>query len=143
MFFGSPDQTLLVAPFAGLMGATSAFYVAFGWFRGRVRMRAAALIQVAGFALVPPGVVLALPGRPVDELIAWMAALLGALSVAAVAAPLVRGVRARRRARAGEAAGTLFTYGHRRVPGSWPSWACSRSCPRWRPTWARPPTWPT
>ena len=86
VFFGSPDETRLVAPFAGLLGATSAFYVAFGWFRGRVRMRAAALIQVAGFALVPPGVVLALPGRPVDEIIAWMAALLGALSVAAVIA---------------------------------------------------------
>ena len=117
VFFGSPDETQLVAPFAGLLGATSAFYVAFGWFRGRVRMRAAALIQVAGFAVVPPGVVLALPGRPVDELIAWMAALLGAVSVAAVAAPLIRAVRARRRVRAGAAAGTLFHYGHRRVPG--------------------------
>ncbi len=31
--------------------------------------------------------------------------------------PLLRALRDRRRARTGDAAGTLFTYGHRRVPG--------------------------
>jgi O-antigen/teichoic acid export membrane protein len=115
-FFGSDAATGLVAPFALLLAATSAFYVAFGYFRGLVRMRAAALLQVLGIAVVPSAVVLAFPDRPVDELILLMASGLAVLSLAAIAWPLARQV-IDRRARTRRAARSLFDYGHRRVPG--------------------------
>jgi O-antigen/teichoic acid export membrane protein len=79
-------------------------------------MRAAALLQVAGIAVAPPAVVLAFPGRPVNELILLMAACLAALSLVAVAGPLVRHVAAGR-GPPRRAARSLLDYGHRRVPG--------------------------
>jgi len=116
-FFGDEDATDLVWAFAGLLGATSVFYLAFGWFRGRVRMRAAGLLQMAGFGIVPPGVVLAFPERPVDELIGLMALGLAVPSLAVVAWPLVRSPAGRGRRRRATARRSLFGYGHRRVPG--------------------------
>lgn len=118
LFFGDSGRTELVAPFVLLLAATTAFYVAYGYFRGQLRLRAGGALQVLGLAALPPALVVALPDEPVSTLITLMAVGLAALSLLSIIVPLVRGVVAgphRRRVRS--AAHSLWHYGHRRVPG--------------------------
>jgi O-antigen/teichoic acid export membrane protein len=117
LLFGEAERDELVAPFAALMAATSLFYVAYGYFRGLLRMRAASLLQVGGMAAIPPLVVLAFPDEPIDTLILRIAAITAALSVVAVGAPLLRSLMAAHRRSVETAGRSLWDYGHRRVPG--------------------------
>jgi O-antigen/teichoic acid export membrane protein len=116
VFFGGEGTTGLVAAVAALLFATAVFHVAYGYLRGRLRLVAANSLQVLAAGLAPLLLLLAVPGLDVTGLLALMAAVLGCLSLAWIAAPLVRA------ARVGTphvlaAAGTLLDYGARRVPG--------------------------
>jgi len=106
-----------VLPFALLLAATSTFYIAYGYFRGLLRLRAGSLLQVAALAALPPAVVAFLPDEPVDRLIVLMAVGTAILSLAAIAVPMARGLRSARRASLEQAGRSLWGYGHRRVPG--------------------------
>jgi len=117
VFFGGSENTDLVVPFVLLLAATAAFYVAYGYFRGRLRLGAGGALQVLGLAALPPLVVVALPDQPVSTLITLMAAGLAVLSLISVVVPLVRGLLGHHRRSAGGAARSLWNYGHRRVPG--------------------------
>jgi O-antigen/teichoic acid export membrane protein len=117
LFFGDEDATELVLPFVLLLAATSIFYLAYGYFRGLLRLRAGGALQVAGLAVLPPLVVVLLPGEPISTLIVVMALGLAVLSLSAVAVPLARAAAHRRGSRARAAASSLWDYGHRRVPG--------------------------
>jgi O-antigen/teichoic acid export membrane protein len=117
LLFGDSSREDLVWPFAALMAATSMFYVAYGYYRGLLRLRAAALLQVGGMAAIPPLVVLAFPDEPVDTLILRIAAITAALSLVAVGGPLLHAFRAAHRRRVEAAGRSLWDYGHRRVPG--------------------------
>jgi O-antigen/teichoic acid export membrane protein len=117
LFFGSSAASEYVLPFALLLAATSIFYIAYGYFRGLLRLRMGSLLQVAALAALPPAVVALLPDEPVDRLIVLMAAGTALLSLAAIAVPLLRGMRSARTASLGNASRRLWGYGHRRVPG--------------------------
>ena len=117
LFFGDSGRSELVPAFAALLAATSTFYVAYGYFRGLLRMRAGSLLQVVGLAASPPLVVVLFPGEDVSTLILLMALALGVVSLAAIGPPLARSLRAGRDPAGPEARGALWDYGHRRVPG--------------------------
>lgn len=116
-FFGGAERSELVGPFVGLMAATTAFHVAYGYFRGLLRFKVASLLQVLGIGLSPSLVLIAFPDEPVDELIALMAALLAGLSLLAVCLPLARSLLRAHLRRVEPAGRALFGYGARRVPG--------------------------
>jgi O-antigen/teichoic acid export membrane protein len=117
LLFGDASRDQLVAPFAALMAATSLFYVAYGYYRGLLRLRVAGLLQVGAMAAVPPLVVLASPDEPVDTLILRIAAITAVLSLLAVGVPLGRSLLHAHRRRVERAGRSLWNYGHRRVPG--------------------------
>jgi O-antigen/teichoic acid export membrane protein len=117
LVFGDAGRDELVAPFVALMAATSLFYVAYGYFRGLLRLRAASLLQVGGMAAIPPLVVVASPDAPIETLILRIAAITAVLSLLAVGGPLVRSLLAAHRRRVEAAGRSLWDYGHRRVPG--------------------------
>jgi O-antigen/teichoic acid export membrane protein len=90
--------------------------VAYGYFRGRMRLVAANGLQVLAAGVAPPLLLLVVPGLDVRELLALMALALGGLSLAWIATPLAKAVRAGT-ARLVAAGRTLLDYGARRVPG--------------------------
>lgn len=116
VFFGGTASPALVRSAAGLLIATAAFHVAYGYFRGRQRLGVANLLQVLAAGLIPPLLLVLFPDLGVASLVALMALALGGLSLAFVLKPLARGLLA---GRAGlERAGRpLLDYGGRRVPG--------------------------
>jgi O-antigen/teichoic acid export membrane protein len=117
LFFGSSDRSDLVPAFAGLVAATSIFYVAYGWFRGLLRLRSGGALQVLGLAVSQPLVVLLFPNEDVSTLILVMALALAVLSVLFVLRPVTRVLAERHRQGASSARRALWAYGHRRVPG--------------------------
>ncbi len=117
LFFGSSEASEYVLPFALLLAATSSFYIAYGYFRGLLRLRMGSLLQVAALGALPPAVVALAPGEPVDRLIVAMAIGTAVLSLAAIAVPLAHGLGSARRATMRTATHRLWGYGHRRVPG--------------------------
>jgi O-antigen/teichoic acid export membrane protein len=117
LFFGSSDASEYVLPFVLLLAATSTFYIAYGYFRGLLRLKAGSLLQVVALAALPPAVVVALPEEPVDRLIVVMAVGTAVLSLFAVALPLARGIRATSEESFGVARRRLWDYGYRRIPG--------------------------
>lgn len=117
LLFGGPQREDLVPAMAALMGAVTLFYVAHGYYRGLLRLRVSAFLQVAGFALIPPIVVLAMPDEPIHILIFVIAAVTAAFALLAVGRPLVAGALHPRRARVPTALRALWSYGPRRVPG--------------------------
>jgi O-antigen/teichoic acid export membrane protein len=116
LFFGDDEATRFVLPFALLLTATSTFYVAYGYYRGLLRLRAGSFLQVAALAALPPLVVALFPDQGVDDMILMMAAGTAALSLLAIAAPLIEGLRSSRDG-IGVARRRLWDYGRRRVPG--------------------------
>ena len=62
----------LVAGSAALLVGTAAFYVAFGYFRGELRITTGNVLQVLGVGFLPPVLVLALPGASIATLVALM-----------------------------------------------------------------------
>jgi O-antigen/teichoic acid export membrane protein len=116
VFFGGEATTGLVAATAALLLATAAFHVAYGYFRGRLRLAAANGLQVVAAGVAPPLLLLGVPGLEVVGLLALMAAALGGLSLASIAGPLARAARADA-PRLSAAGRTLLDYGLRRVPG--------------------------
>ena len=117
LFFGSSSRSDLVAPFAALLGATTAFHLAYGYYRGLMRVRLASALQVGAFALPPPLIVLAFPDESIGHLVSLMALALAALSLLALAAPVARALELSRRRKTAAAASRLWEYGPRRVPG--------------------------
>jgi O-antigen/teichoic acid export membrane protein len=117
VFFGGEASDSLVTAAAALLLATTAFYVAYGYFRGRLRLVVANGLQVVGVGAIPPAILLASHGLSVPDLVALMALGLAIASLGLIAAPLVRGL-ARGGSRQVRAAGrSLLDYGGRRVPG--------------------------
>lgn len=116
VFFGGEGSDALVAATGALMLATATFYVAYGWFRGHQRFVAANVLQVLAAAAIPVAVLVAVPDLGVTSLVWIMALALGGLSLAFVAGPLWRGLRAGG-AQLAAAGRTLLDYGARRVPG--------------------------
>ena len=116
-FFGDADRIALVPPFSALMCATSGFYLAYGYYRGHLRIRAASVLSVSAMAIVPPLVVLAFPDETVDVLILRMAAGIGGISLLAVGKPLLSAMHGANLRRIPIAVRALSTYGYRRVPG--------------------------
>jgi O-antigen/teichoic acid export membrane protein len=117
LFFGSSEASEYVLPFALLLAATSSFYIAYGYFRGLLRLRMGSLLQVTALGALPPAVVALAPNEPVDRLIVLMAIGTAVLSLAAIAAPLAHGLASARRDTMRTATHRLWGYGHRRVPG--------------------------
>lgn len=117
VFFGSSDAAEYVLPFALFLAATSTFYIAYGYFRGLLRLRAGSLLQVVALAALPPVIVFSFPDEPVDRLIVAMAAGTALLSLLAISSPLLKGLRHSGGSELGEARRRLWTYGHRRIPG--------------------------
>jgi O-antigen/teichoic acid export membrane protein len=117
VFFGDDEATDFVLPFTLLLAATSTFYIAYGYFRGLLRMRRGSLLQVAALAALPPAIVAAFPNEPVDDLIVAMAIGTAVLSLLAIAKPLLAGLRSGRGDKLRTARTRLWGYGHRRVPG--------------------------
>ena len=116
VFFGGEATTALVAATAALLVATAIFHMAYGYFRGRMRLGAANALQVLAAGVAPPVLLLTIPGLDVAELLALMALALGGLSLAWIAAPLADALRVGT-ARLVAAGRTLLDYGARRVPG--------------------------
>jgi O-antigen/teichoic acid export membrane protein len=116
VFFGGEATTALVAATAALLFATAVFHMAYGYFRGRMRLVAANGLQVLAAGVAPPLLLLAVPGLDVADLLALMAVALGGLSLAWIAGPLANAVRVGT-ARLSAAGRTLLDYGARRVPG--------------------------
>ncbi len=113
--FGSSRFRGLVAPFAGLLGATAVFFLAYGYFRGQMRLDRSNGLQIVASGILPPLIVATLPGASIGTLIALMAIVLGVLSLLSILAPLVRGlVQHIELMSTGQ---TLLNYGSRRVPG--------------------------
>ena len=117
LFFGSSARTDLVAPFVALLAGTTVFYLAWGYFRGLMRVRRASALQVGAFALPPPLIVVIFSGEPIATLIALMALALAIISLLALGPSLMRSLERAPRRETPAAAGVLFNYGHRRVPG--------------------------
>ena len=117
LLFGGSEREELVPALAALMSAVTLFYVGHGYYRGLLRLRVAALLQVVGFALIPPIAVLALPDASIDELILVIAAVTAAIALAVVARPLLTGLLYPRRSGVPAALRSLWSYGPRRVPG--------------------------
>jgi O-antigen/teichoic acid export membrane protein len=117
LFFGESSRTELVAPFVALLVAFTVFQLAYGYNRGLLRVRTASALQVGAYALPPPLIVLAFAGEPVETLILLAAGTLAVLSALAIARPLVRSFRLPARRGFEAASGSLWNYGHRRVPG--------------------------
>ena len=115
-FFGGTADAQLVAAAAVLLVATALFHVAYGYFRGRLRLGAANLLQVLASGVAPVLLLLAVPDVGVDGLLASMGVVLGVLSLAWIGGPVVRAARAGRRALTTAGRG-LLDYGARRVPG--------------------------
>jgi O-antigen/teichoic acid export membrane protein len=115
VLFGDADRTELVGPLVALLAATVLFFVAFGYFRGQLKVVTSSSLQILAVAVLPPCVVAMLPGRSIGALVLVIAAGQAAISLLAMAPPLVRGPRgvfARVRAAGRE----LLGYGYRRVP---------------------------
>ena len=117
LFFGSGERSDLVPAFAALLAATTALFIAYGWFRGMLRLRLGSALQVLGLAVCQPLVVVLFPDEDVSTLVLVMAAVLASLSILFVLGPLTRVLRARNRRSAAAARRELWGYGHRRVPG--------------------------
>ena len=117
LFFGSSARDDLAVAFVALLAANSAYHVAYGYYRGLLRVRTASAFQVGAFALPPPLLVLAFPDEPIDTLVLMIALVLAIASLLAIGPPLVRALRDAYRRRARAAAHSLWDYGHRRVPG--------------------------
>jgi O-antigen/teichoic acid export membrane protein len=117
LLFGGEGGRSLVAASAALLVGTAAFYVVFGYFRGELRITTGNVLQVLGVGLLPPVLVLALPGASIATLVALMGLGLAALSLGFIALPLVQGVVAARAPELREAGRRLLDYGGRRVPG--------------------------
>ncbi len=117
VFFGDSDATRYVLPFVLLLSATTLFYVAYGYFRGLLRLRAGSLLQVLGMAVLPPALVALLPEEPVHRLITYMALGTAVLSLLAIMRPLTDALRAGHRALQPLGRRRLWNYGRRRVPG--------------------------
>jgi O-antigen/teichoic acid export membrane protein len=101
---------------AALLVATAIYYMAYGYFRGRMRLGAANGLQVLASGVVPILLLLLVPGIGVDGLLALMGAVLASLSLVWIAGPLLRALRVGR-ARLAAAGRGLLDYGARRVPG--------------------------
>jgi O-antigen/teichoic acid export membrane protein len=115
VLFGGSHATSLVAPFAALLCATAAFHLAYGYFRGRLQIGRCNALQVLGLGVLPPLLVVAIPGSDVETLVLAIALGLGVLSIGAMLVAVVRG--AARRSAVRSAARSLIAYGSRRVPG--------------------------
>ena len=115
LLFGDADRTELVGPLVALLAATMVFFVAFGYFRGRLQVVASSSLQVLGVAVVPPVVVGLFPDRSIGSLILIIAGAQAAISLAALAPRLIRSVGGPRRV-ALPAGRELLRYGYRRVP---------------------------
>jgi O-antigen/teichoic acid export membrane protein len=115
--FGDARRSSLVGPFAATLAATTAYTIAYGYFRGRLRIRRALMLQVGALGIAPVAVIVALGTSSVIDLIDLIAVVLGGLSGAAVVGPLVRGFRWATRSSAAGALRELWNYGYRRVPG--------------------------
>lgn len=115
LLFGDADRTELVGPLMALLAATVLFFVAFGYFRGQLKVVASSALQILGVAVLPPCVVVLLPDRSIGSLILIIAAGQAAISFLAVAPRLLR--RTRGGLLGARAAGReLIGYGYRRVP---------------------------
>ena len=116
VFFGGTASDALVAAMAALLVATAIFHMAYGYFRGRMRLGAANGLQVLASGLAPILLLLLVPGIGVAGLLALMGAVLAVLSLAWIAGPLARALRVGT-ARLKAAGRGLLDYGGRRVPG--------------------------
>jgi O-antigen/teichoic acid export membrane protein len=116
VFFGGKATRSLVAAASALLLATTAFYVAYGYFRGQLRLGVANGLQVVGVGLIPPAILLAGHGLDIPELVVLMAVGLGVASLGLIAAPLLRGIRGGW-GQVKAASRSLLDYGGRRVPG--------------------------
>jgi O-antigen/teichoic acid export membrane protein len=117
VLFGGEGGRSLVAGSAALLVGTAAFYVAFGYFRGELRITTGNVLQVLGVGLLPPVLVLALPNESIATLVALMGLGLAVMSLAFIAVPIARGAVEARAAELREAGRRLLDYGGRRVPG--------------------------
>ncbi len=117
LFFGDPNATPYVPPFVLLLSATTLFYLAYGYFRGLLRLREAGLLQVLGMAALPPALVALYPDEPVHRLIIYMALGTAILSLLSIVRPLTVALRTRHRALVPRGRRRLWVYGRRRVPG--------------------------
>ena len=117
LLFGGDAGASLVAGSAALLVGTAAFYVAFGYFRGELRITTGNVLQVLGVGLLPPALVLALPGASIATLVGLMGLGLAAMSLASIAVPIVKGAAAARVPELRDAGRRLLDYGGRRVPG--------------------------
>lgn len=117
VFFGGDEADEFVLPFVLLLAATSTFYIAYGYFRGLLRLRTGSVLQVVAMAALPPAVVLVSSGESVSRMIVVMAIGTTALSLLAIGRPLVRGIVSSDGRAFGLARRRLWGYGHRRIPG--------------------------
>jgi O-antigen/teichoic acid export membrane protein len=117
LFFGSSERDELVVAFVALLVATAVFHMAYGYYRGLLRIRTASALQIGALALPPPLIVLAFSDEGIDTIILLAAIALAGVSLLAIAPALVRGIRTMRRRRLRAAARDLWHYGPRRVPG--------------------------
>jgi O-antigen/teichoic acid export membrane protein len=117
VFFGGEASRSLVASAAALLVATTAFYVAYGYFRGRLQLVTANGLQVVGVGIVPPAILLAVHGLSIPDLIALMALGLAIASLGPIAVPLFRGLVRGGSRQIRAATRSLLDYGGRRVPG--------------------------
>jgi O-antigen/teichoic acid export membrane protein len=117
VLFGGEAGRSLVAGSAALLVGTATFYVAFGYFRGELHITTGNVLQVLGVGLLPPVLVLALPGASIATLVALMGLGLAVLSIGFIAKPIVQGVVAAHVPELREAGRRLLDYGGRRVPG--------------------------
>jgi O-antigen/teichoic acid export membrane protein len=116
VLFGNPDDEALARSTVAMIAATAFFYMAYGYYRGRLRLGTGNALHVLSLAIAPPVIVLLAQDAGVASIVAWTAACVSALSLAAIGLPVLRGLSSRvhtlRRA-----ASTLLGYGLRRVPG--------------------------
>jgi O-antigen/teichoic acid export membrane protein len=115
VLFGGSDATSLVGPFIALLCAMAAFHLAYGYYRGQLQIGRCNALQVLGLGVLPPLLVVVIPGSDVETLVLAIALGLGVLAIGAGVAPAVRGGARANAVR--DAAGSLIEYGPRRVPG--------------------------
>ena len=136
------ERSHLVPAFAGLLAATSIFYIAYGWFRGLLRLRLGRRAPGARPARYPSHWSSSLfPDEDVATLVLVMAAGPRCPVAAVRARPADTSTgRARTRRRPGASCGATDTAA---FPASSRSSRCSPSSRSWPRTWRRSGTWPT
>jgi O-antigen/teichoic acid export membrane protein len=115
LMFGNARYAPLVRAVALAVPGIALHSVAYGYFRGRLRMLAANALQIGNFALVPV-LVFAMPGITVLQAVTALAASWNVVAIGAIAEPLWSAVRESRGSPL-PAVRELLGYGLPRVPG--------------------------